>query len=200
MSCRTTIENPLHRKVKLTERQAEYPQAHTRNPGSATRKALRPPPGLPQPAANALLPEPSSSEKHSIASKSRLEEANNWFHQDIKKEKNRLGIPETILDYMKEYEKNSEQDSTSTRNGMILLLSKIIKNFDSNSKNCDYFSNFGDVDPRYCDTSNPERRSFFETDPFINRRGLPSRRARSRQSHDKSEKKVVLIRQRRPEL
>ena len=101
---------------------------------------------------------------------------------------------------MKEYEKNSEQDSTSTGNGMILLLSKIIKNFDSNSKNCDYFSNFGDVDPRYCDTSNPERRSFFETDPFINRRGLPSRRARSRQSHDKSEKKVVLIRQRRPEL
>ena len=179
--------------------QAEYPQAHTRNPGSATRKVLRPPPGLPKPAANALLPEPSSFEKYSTATKARLEEANNWFHQDIKKETNRLGIPESILDYMKEYEKNSGQDSTSTGNGMILLLSKIIKNFDTNSKNCDYFSNFRDVSPRYCDTTNPERRSFFEIDPFINRRG-PPRRTRSRQSHDKPEKKVVLIRQRRPEL
>lgn len=91
-----------------------------------------------------------------------------------------------------------------------LLLGNVIETFheyaaSSNKEYPSYFVPFGDVDPRYCDMESTGLRSYFETtglstDETSIAQGHQRRSGSSRQSYDKPEKKMVLIRSRRPEL
>lgn len=184
------------------------PSGHTRSLSKTTGKVIRPPPGLPQPTANALLPEPTPS-LHSIMIQERLRSANRWFHTNCRgREPTRRQIAEVAHSYAEKY-KNPGQDTTNMK-AMTLLLGNVIETFheyaaSSNKKNPSYFAPFGEVDPRYCDMDSTGYRSYFETtgpstDEANIAQGHQRRSGSSRQSYDKPEKKMVLIRPRRPEL
>lgn len=163
-------------------------------------RALKPPPGLPYPPPNALGPEPLSYERPVMAVQARLEEANNWFHaEDSRKGKPlQVKIEGIARDYS--FSKDFEQDRITAKQ-TILLFGGIIANFfdylhprDTGLPDPDPFAKFRYVSSRYCDKANTGRCSYFEIDPLINRRAVQPRRA------EKPEKKLVLIRHRRPEL
>jgi len=134
-----------------------------------------------------------------MAIQARLEEANNWFHgEDSRKGRPlQVKIEEIACDYSSS--KDSEQDRITAKQ-ITLLIGGVIVNFldyldgrDAKGLS-DPFTVFRHVSSWYCDRATTGRRSYFEIDPLINRRAGQQRRS------EKSEKKLVLIRHRRPEL
>lgn len=182
--------------------------SHTRHVSTSSEKILRLPPGLPRPAANAMLPEPTPSEK-------RLENANTWFHTDNREERYfRRTVTALANRHASRGDRSSELGGKDTEKQIILLVGNAIASLGAYLSERDrehpvYFSAFRDVDARYCSggDGSPARRTYFENDPLNNSSniigtspGSHSCRAPSRASGDKPEKKLVLFRPRRPEL
>lgn len=179
--------------------------SHTRYVSASTSKVLKPPPGLPQPAANAMLPEPTPSEK-------RLEEADIWFHTDNREERYfRRTVTALANRHAIQDDKTSGLDEKNIEKQIILLVGNVIASFgayisDRNEEHPDYFSAFRDVG--HCSDgsgggSSPERLTYFDSDPLNNNssniigtsRGTQSRRAPSRAI---GEKRLEVFRPRWP--
>lgn len=172
-----------------------------RSMSTAAGRALKPPPGLPYPPPpNALLPEPLSSRRPVMAAQERLEEANKWFRREDSHKGSPLQVK--IERIARDYglSKDSEQEGATAKQTTLLFGGVIANLFDYLDRRdmglpiTDPFAMFRYVSSHYCDKANTGRRSYFEIDPLINRRAVQPRRA------EKPEKKLVLIRHRRPEL
>lgn len=189
------------------QKEATQLPSHTKHVTASTSTVLRPPPGLPQPAANTMLLEPTPSEK-------RLEEADIWFHTDNREERYfRRTVTALANRHATRDDRASSLDEKNTEKQIILLVGNVIASFgayisDRNEERPDYFSVFRDVGPRHCSDgsgggSSPERLTYFDSDPLNNNssniigtiRGIQSRRAPSRAI---GEKRLVVFRPRWP--
>lgn len=166
-------------------------------------KVIRPPPGLPTPKALKKLDRsPYGCSQFEIQ---KAEEANHWFQTDNRGERKiRQHIAEIAEAHAEECQgldgaAQSAEDAERSKQ-MNLLLGDVIANLhsyvsDDRPQQADYFANFGDVSPRYCEPVHGGRRSYFDRDPAVDQWRLPVGRAIVTPGH-RSEKKLILHRTR----
>ncbi|PLB45723.1 hypothetical protein P170DRAFT_439453, partial [Aspergillus steynii IBT 23096] len=98
---------------------------------TASGKILRPPPGLPMPAVPRMVAEELFSTANYAQTKTRLEEANAWFHKDPRGEKHlRQQVAAIAQNHAERIERLTGTDGTTAKQ-MSLLLGNVIVNLHS---------------------------------------------------------------------
>ncbi|XHF97445.1 hypothetical protein AWENTII_001031 [Aspergillus wentii] len=188
---------------QINEKRADPFESRAGNLSTASGKILKPPPGLPKPAAHNMMIECSPIEQRSLLEKHRLEEANYWFSKDGRGEEQlRQHVDEVAQKYSEKCKKlqgtsHSVQDSATAKQ-MTLLLGNVIANLQSyvsgnRTEQTSNFADFGTVKPHSREPSHGGRRSYFDRDPSVDQWRLPSGRAFSSLSNN-SDKKLPLSR------
>ncbi|KAL4926801.1 uncharacterized protein BDV17DRAFT_141403 [Aspergillus undulatus] len=125
------------------------------------KRTIKPPPGLGEVKETMFT-------KAAKAREERLREANAWFHHDSRGEKHIrqhiATVAEQFIDRTERCEGRtfSEQERTASKQAAGLLGDAIANLQAYRGRPRDYFSNFGPVESRYCDSAFGGRRSYFD--------------------------------------